>query len=389
MTAIPPPSPAAIDGEPAPRPTIADAALRRAPRRDQLAAIAEAVWPGSVVARVERLRGGVASGMHAVLLRANGATGGRAADRTPDADAGAGPSRRTGPETAAHAAQIGAEGRAADRRWIVVRRFGRWRVEHDPAVAEREWAVLAALARVGAPTPRPLWLDPAGTVLGCPTIVTGRLAGRGLLAPADRAAYVRELATALAAIHAAPLRPAELAVLADQRAELAVLLERDAPPAALAARPGGADAWAMLRRWWPRTSGLLATARSSLVHGDFWPGNTLWRRGRLSGVVDWEQVRRGDPLHDVGCCRLDLTLLLGPDAADRFAAAYAAASGRPAGQLFFWELYMATSAIESLDGWVRGYHDLGRTDLSLEEARARLRQFTERALANAEAAWTG
>jgi len=323
-------------------PTIPDADLRRAPSRQHLAAIAATVRPGSVVGAVTRLRGGVASGMHAVQLRGPG-------DAT---------------------------------RWVVVRRYGRWRVENDPLVAQREWATLAALERVAAPTPQPLWLDADGTVFGCPTIVTSRLPGRGLLAPRDPLAYARGLADGLAAIHAAPLEPRELSLLVDQRSELADLLERDAPPSGLAQRPGGTDAWAMMRCWWPR---IHPASPPRLVHGDFWPGNTLWHYGRLSGIVDWEQVRQGDPAQDVACCRLDLALLLGADAAAEFLRAYEAASGQPVARLAFWDLYMTTWATTGLDVWLKGYHDLGRTDLSIGEARARLARFTEDALARAAA----
>jgi hypothetical protein len=102
--------------------------------------------------------------------------------------------------------------------------------------------------------------------------------------------------------------------------------------------------------------------------------------------VDWEQVRQGDQSQDVACCRLDLTLLLGPAAAATMLRTYEAATGLPVPRLFFWDLYMATWATMSLDEWLKGYHDLGRTDLLIEEARTRLAWFTDDALARAEAA---
>ena len=37
-----------------------------------------------------------------------------------------------------------------------------------------------------------------------------------------------------------------------------------------------------------------------LVHGDFKPGNTLLKNGRLQVLLDWETVHLGDPLEDVG-----------------------------------------------------------------------------------------
>jgi aminoglycoside phosphotransferase (APT) family kinase protein len=316
-----------------------DPELRRAPAREALALICRAIQPGGRVGTVRRLRGGIASGMHAVDL-------------------------------------VGPSG---EHLWVVVRRYGAWRLKHDPGVAEQEWATLTALARVGAPTPRPIWLDTSGTVFGCPTIVTSRVPGRGLLAPRDQAGWVRQLAEALAQIHAAPLAADELELLVDQRAELDRLLAREATPAALADKPRGPEVWSAMRRAWPQ----LESSAPGLVHGDYWPGNTLWRYGRLSGVVDWEQVRRGDPAQDVACCRLDLTLLAGPEAAELFLRTYLAASKRTIKRLFFWELYIASSALEDVEHWVEGYHDLGRTDVAPAVARARLEQFAAEALARA------
>jgi aminoglycoside phosphotransferase (APT) family kinase protein len=313
--------------------------LPRAPSREVLARLCAEIQPGGEVRAIKRLRGGVASGMHAVQL--------------------VGPGDLT--------------------RWVVVRRYGEWRIKHYPRTPVQEWATLTALARVGAPTPLPIWLDREGTLFGCPTLVTSRMPGRGSLAPRDQTVWVTELAQALGKIHAAPLNQDELATLTDQRDELLRLLDRDAPPRDLAERPAGTEVWQAMRRLWPTIEPVTPT----IVHGDYWPGNTLWLRGRLSAVIDWEQVRRGDPAQDVACCRQDLALLLGPDAAEAFLHAYEAFTGRTIRQLAFWDLYMVAWSIGQLETWVKGYHDLGRTDLTPQEARARLAHYTADALARA------
>jgi aminoglycoside phosphotransferase (APT) family kinase protein len=315
--------------------------LRRPPGRDALATLAEAVRPGSRVGTIRRLRGGVSSGMHAVQLIGPG----------------------------------------DERQWVVVRRYGAWRLQHDPRVAEREWAILTALDRVAVPAPRPIWLDPSGAVFGCPTLVTSRMPGRGDLAPRNLDSWIRQLAETIARVHAAPLRSEEVAVLVNLRDEIDGLLAKDDPPEALAGRPLGAEVWHAMKAAWPG----MQHDDAVIVHGDYWPGNTLWRRGRLTAIIDWEQARYGDPAKDVACCRLDLTLLVGTEAADAFLRAYRAASGHPIRRRFFWELFMASWAIESLDEWVKGYHDLGRTDLTVVEARARLERFVARALDEAAA----
>src|SRR4029079_12702792 len=49
-------------------------------------------------------------------------------------------------------------------------------------------------------------------------------------------------------------------------------------------------------------TGPLAAARmpTTVVHGDYWCGNLLVHRGRVSGVVDWEAGEpAGEPLRDV------------------------------------------------------------------------------------------
>ena len=167
---------------------------------------------------------------------------------------------------------------------------------------------------------------------------------------------------------------AELAFQPDQGADLDRALAGAPPPADLA-HPLGAAVWAALERGWSR-----ARRARRLVHGDYWPGNTVWHRGRLGGTVDWERARRGDPAQDVGRCRLDLTLLAGPAAADEFLAAYEAAAGRVP-RLAFWELHVVTlGALSELDHWLAGYRDLGRTDLTLDALETRRDAFLAAAL---------
>jgi aminoglycoside phosphotransferase (APT) family kinase protein len=50
-----------------------------------------------------------------------------------------------------------------------------------------------------------------------------------------------------------------------------------------------------------------------VVHGDYWPGNVLWRDGKLVGVIDWEvgvidweEAAFGDPMADLANVRLEL-----------------------------------------------------------------------------------
>ncbi len=55
-------------------------------------------------------------------------------------------------------------------------------------------------------------------------------------------------------------------------------------------------------------------------HRDYHPGNVLWSRRQVSGVVDWTHACHGAPAVDVAHCALNLAVLFGTDVAAEFAA---------------------------------------------------------------------
>jgi aminoglycoside phosphotransferase (APT) family kinase protein len=65
-----------------------------------------------------------------------------------------------------------------------------------------------------------------------------------------------------------------------------------------------------------------------LIHRDFHPGNVLWRSGRVSGIVDWQDMSVGPASVDAAWCRLNLLAWLGRDVADRFLRTWEEISGR-------------------------------------------------------------
>jgi aminoglycoside phosphotransferase (APT) family kinase protein len=67
---------------------------------------------------------------------------------------------------------------------------------------------------------------------------------------------------------------------------------------------------------------------ATFIHRDFHPGNVLWWRGRVSGVVDWANACVGPSGCDVAHCRGNLIDLGGPEVADRFVASYESLTGK-------------------------------------------------------------
>jgi hypothetical protein len=118
----------------------------------------------------------------------------------------------------------------------------------------------------------------------------------------------------------------------------------------------------------------------TLIHADYWSGNTIWYRGKFQGIVDWSDAKVGDPRADVAEVRLDLAIGYGYEVADRFAQACERLSGAPVPDLWYWDLYRGMRAIQEYEWWLEGYHDIGQTHLTSRTAGARLRAFLQRAL---------
>jgi aminoglycoside phosphotransferase (APT) family kinase protein len=201
------------------------------------------------------------------------------------------------------------------RRQAVLRRYVRPELNADePDIAKREARALRAAEPVAIPTPALLAVDPTGAGAGVPAVLMSRLRGRVDWWPSDAGPWLRRLADVLPAIHGAPLPPAGL-------------IGSFAPDPQASYQP---PPWARYPRAWERAAeishGPAPGLPTVLVHRDFHPGNVLWRRGNVSGVVDWQAACTGPAVADVAHCRVNL-LTLGTDAAERFTALWQQASG--------------------------------------------------------------
>lgn len=170
---------------------------------------------------------------------------------------------------------------------LVVRRHGARDLARNLRIAADEFRLLELLQARGVPAPAPRYLDTDGDVFGRPCLVVGHVDGEP--PTAREPDFVAQLATALVQVHAVAAA-ADVSFLRD-RTPLGP--ERNAPV---------------------------------LLHGDFWPGNTLWRDGRLVALLDWEDAAVGDPVADVANTRLELLWALGSEAMEEFTSLYAEAA---------------------------------------------------------------
>jgi aminoglycoside phosphotransferase (APT) family kinase protein len=253
-----------------------------------------------------------------------------------------------------------------DGRTLVLRRHGAADLARDPDIATHEFRLLQVLQAAGVAAPTPLHLDTSGTILPTPWLLQGFVDGNTEDVPADLDDHMRQLAEALATIHRVPA--ADLAFLPLQEEQAAALIRehRPEPDESLAE----SHLRAALAAAWPPPS----RNPPVLLHGDVWPGNLLWRRGRLQAVVDWEDAAVGDPLADLANARLELFIALGEDARAALTRHYLAVKAIDTTALPLWDLWAALRPIAGLSGW-------GLEPAAEHRLRQRHRAFTGRALA--------
>lgn len=218
-----------------------------------------------------------------------------------------------------------------------------WRIEQDGVVqalrvfpsgamdaAARETAAMEAALAAGVPAPI---VDRTGSSDGCPVMLTSWCPGQ----------------TGPEALRAAPWG---VWSFGSDMGRVQARLHRVTAPDIVRDRTGDWISWAgeaeadlqgQLRALPPRDDALL--------HLDYHPRNILFDQGRVTGVIDWENVRAGDPRADVARTRTILWL-----------AKYSPDVSR-----------LSIPILQLLEaGWLRGYQrEAGRLqDMALFEAWA-------------------
>jgi aminoglycoside phosphotransferase (APT) family kinase protein len=212
---------------------------------------------------------------------------------------------------------------------LIVRRHGARDLNRNPQIAADEFRLLELLKSAGVPAPTPRYLDADGEIFSVPCLVVDYVEGARESAPADETAFVGRLATVLAEIHRVDY------------GAVSFLRERvDIGAEVPGARRDEPSEWRRIREVLESALPLPRRNRSVLLHGDFWPGNTLWKDGQLVAVVDWEDAAIGDPLADVANARLELLWALGLDAMEAFTRRYAGiATAVDFTDLPYWDLW--------------------------------------------------
>lgn len=214
--------------------------------------------------------------------------------------------------------------------------------------ARVEYQALRWLHHHRRPVPEPVFLDDSGSLLGGPGLVTRFLPGSPILDPPYPPDLGRQMALALAGIHAYSCDDSAQAFLLDRNPERLWWRRSGSIPTWMAADPDGGLIWEKVTRLLPHRE--KTTPR--LCHADFWSGNVLYLEGKITAVVDWEEAGYGDPASDVAYCYMNLVLSGLEQDAQEFLSTYLSVTGCPVANLTLWKLAAAVRPIYLPEGWI-------------------------------------
>ena len=230
-------------------------------------------------------------------------------------------------------------------RKMIVRRHGAIDFAQNPRIAADEFKLLRALYDEGLPVPEPYFLDETNEILETQYLVTAYVdADPGLLVFSPEL-IARQMAARLADIHTVDWQVAGLDFLPKQRQRVERRVGRR--PECLDDSLSEGQVRAQLETHLPLSN----VNTTVLLHGDYWPGNTLWRNSKLIAVIDWEDAAIGDPLADVANCRMELLWAFDATCMETFTTTYLELTSIDFSKLPVWDLYAGLGPASKLSGW--------------------------------------
>ncbi|MGH8977243.1 MAG: phosphotransferase family protein [Acidimicrobiia bacterium] len=178
---------------------------------------------------------------------------------------------------------------------VVLRRYVLEEVlAEEPDIADQEALALRLVDPLAVPTPRLLALDSTAAETDVPALVISELPGRPAWYSRDARRWLPAMADAAIDIHAVAV-PADAGVRPFDR-----YAQHSYEPPRWVADP------AVWERAVEIFLGPITSHDVGFIHRDFHPGNVLWHRRRLTGVVDWQAASIGPRCVDIGHCRTNL-----------------------------------------------------------------------------------
>ncbi|MDA1280736.1 MAG: phosphotransferase [Chloroflexi bacterium] len=246
-----------------------------------------------------------------------------------------------------------------------MRQYGSWHQGDRQHPVVFESAVLRVLAETNVPAPRLVLGEPTSKILGRPGIVTTLVDGAPKVKPNGNEKWVKILVGAIAKVHELELGPTLNGLLPSSFEGWDRTLGAPSPPAHVSQHPLGYELWSRLKRQWPSVD---KSARS-LIHNDYWCGNTLWKHDELVAIVDWEEPRIGEPTCDIANLIQDAAVT-GIDIERQVLDVYGRVSIRPLRDYTFWRMASALGEMPDPGEWAELFPSMTGESVSADQFRA-------------------
>ena len=251
---------------------------------------------------------------------------------------------------------------------MIVRQHGAVDLQQNPQIAADEFKLLQITRSAGLATPAPYYVDQSGDIFPTPCVVIEYIEGNTEFALDHVADFIPQFTTHLARIHAVDYSNWDLSFLPKQEQKYAKKVSERPPNLDESIDEG------CIRDVLESAGRLSQHNASVLLHGDFWPGNLLWKDGRLVAVIDWEDAAIGDPLADVANSRLEVLWAFGIDAMHSFTQQYQSIATIDFTYLPIWDLFAALRPALKIAEWAGD-------DIAEQTMRERHRFFVAQAFA--------
>ncbi len=249
------------------------------------------------------------------------------------------------------------------------------RQQSNAQALKNQYKLLQLLNESNVVAPKPRYLDSSGQILPEPYLVLEFVAGEMDFAPTNLSAYLQQLAGQLAHIHSIDCANHDLNFLPTSGHHCSEtereLLEHNLFDAA------------QIREVLYAVGVPQSSNGAALLHGDFWPGNSLWQNGLLTAVIDWEDAGCGDPLIDLAQSRSEIVWIFGVEALHEFTAYYQSLQSLDVTNLPYWDLCAALRFVRlaggDLAGFTAYFAGYGRNDITAATIEKDMRFFIQQA----------
>ena len=206
-------------------------------------------------------------------------------------------------------------------------------------IIETEFELLKVIYGKEIPCAEPLLLDTSCKTMDKEFMLMSFLEGSIDIPDGKDLSFIKEMAKKLRIIHQTDIRslpklPLRIDPLEDLFEYLPLYKNMD-----------------KLKRFLEQKTDTQYKGKRVFLHGDYWPGNILWKKSQITGIVDWEYAAIGDPISDLAVTSLELRYEYGVKGMKKFLEIYSSFMRIDRFRYSLWLIYVASSTLHFIHEW--------------------------------------